>query len=388
MNFQRTKRFGTFFGVVLLSQSLIACTQTSEVSPSGATDVTVATVATAQPVATYVVQRGDRMVDIAAEHDISLGALLQLNNIPNPDVIEIGDVIFLEAQPSAAVIAASETGSTTGAGVAAGAPVPTTEPLPRLVQIEAVDEPFSERLSQWWANAPKPSLSGDAVQQGVFAAVALPAAVIAFVLLLMLGRLALRLLRAALRIPRGRSSAASASEEQPESEQDELRPKQPRRLPSFAFVGRAARGFAVATGKLATGVRGTGIGWLTRPLAAFVRAMARAMHWVGRLIASGTHALASLLHLNARKAVGAHTARRERARDREFQRESRGWWSQGRERLRIGLIDEAEECFETGLRLAVEGGWQEEIELYRSELQLLEERRGVKRSLVPSAHEV
>lgn len=376
MNYQRTKRLGALLGVVLLSQSLTACTQTSEVSPSETTDVTAAAAATAQPVATYVVQRGDRMVDIAARHDIPLGTLLSLNNIPNPDVIEIGDVIFLEAQPSAAVTAAAASTSA------------TTTPLPRLVQVEAVDESFSERLSQWWANAPKPSLSGDAVQQGVFAAVALPVAVVAFVFLLMLGRLALRLIQGMMQISRGRSSAATTSEEQPGADEVELRPKRRRRLPSVAFIGRGARGLAVATGRLATRTRGTGIGWLTRPLAALVRAIARAMRWAGRVTAAGVQALASLLHLNARKAVGAHTARRERARDQEFQRESRGWWSQGRERLRIGLLDEAEECFETGLRLAVEGGWHDEIELYRSELRLLEERRGVEHSLVPSVHEV
>jgi len=52
------------------------------------------------------------------------------------------------------------------------------------------------------------------------------------------------------------------------------------------------------------------------------------------------------------------------------------------------LLDEAEECFETGLRLAVDGGWQDEITLYQSELQLLAERRSVERSLVPSAPEL
>lgn len=376
MNIQQTKRLGVFLGVVLLTQSLIACTETAELSPPGSSNVTATTAATALPVATYVVQRGDRLGDIAAKHNIPLGALLALNNIPNPDVIEIGDVIFLEAQPVAAVAAPAARASA------------TTTQLPRLVQVEAVDQPFSERVSQWWANAPKPSLSGDAVQQGVFAAVALPAAVVASVLLFMLGRLLLRPLRGVMRILRERSAAATVTEDSPQTSKIEPRPKPWRRLPSFAFVGRGARGLAVATGRLATKTRGTGTGWLTRPLAALLRAISQAMRWAGSVAASVVHAIASLLHLNAQKAVGAHTARRERARDQEFQRESRGWWSQGRERLRIGLLVEAEECFETGLRLAVEGGWQEEIELYRTELRLLEERRGAQHSLVASAHEV
>jgi LysM domain-containing protein len=412
MNIQRTKHFGMILGTVMLSQSLIACVQTSDAPPPAATAVAdVESVATARPVATYVVQHGDRMVDIAADHGISLSNLLALNDIPNPDMIEVGDVIFLEEQPSAQVAVASESGSAGDVGVAAGAPVATGTPLPRIVQVEAVDESFQERFSAWWADAPKPSISGDAAQQGIFAAIVLPAAVVGFVLLLIAGRLAVRLTRVAIRFGLNVGSASAADGETQRSEHGESAalPKSARRRPSFAFVGRGARGTAGAMGALGTRMRAKGFGWLIQPLSALMRATVRAAawtgtmtlggtrwagavtvagaRWAGAMTAAGARSIGRLLHLNAQKAVDARTARRERVRDEEIQRDSRVWWSQGRERLRIGLLDEAEECFETGLRLAVEGGWQDEIALYRNELHLLLERRNMERSLVPSGHE-
>lgn len=403
MKLQRMKRFGLVLGMMLVGQALAACTQTSDVPPEATAIVdatTVVSLATAAPVATYVVQRGDRLVEIATANDLSLGVLLALNDIPNPDLIEVGDVIFLEEQPGAQVAATSEAGGSTEVGVAAGAPVATGTALPRLVQVEEVDQPFRERLSAWWANAPKPSVSGDAAQQGIFAAIALPAAVVGFVLLLIVGRLALRLTRSTIRFALnvGGSSSTDGEEQQSERGEGDVRPTSARRIASFAFVGRGARGTMGAIGSLGARVQAMGLGWLTRPLSALMRASVRVATWAGTMTLAGTRwagamaasvarSVGRLLHLNAQKAVDANAARRERARDQEIQRESRGWWSQGRERLRIGLLDEAEECFETGLRLAVEGGWQDEVTLYRNELHLLDERRNVERSLVPSGHE-
>lgn len=373
MKLKRTNRLGAIFGVVLLAQLLIGCTQEAVAPPAATVQVPVTT----EPVATHVVQRGDRLVDIAAEYNIPLARLIELNDVANPDVIEVGSVLLLE-EPS--------TESPTSANAA---PVATRAPLPRLVQIEAVEPSFGERLSEWWADAPKPALSGDAVQQGLFAAVVLPAAVVALFLLLIVGRLTVRLLRSMTRMAFGSSTRASAeAEQQQESGEAAVQPPDRRRLPSLAFVGVVGRRIAIATRGLATSIRAAGLGWLTRPLASVGRLLVALTRWASAITVRGARYLGSVLNLNARKAVGVHTARRERARDQEFQRESRGWWSQGRERLRIGLLDEAEECFETGLRLAVDGGWQDEITLYRSELQLLAERRSVERSLVPSAPEL
>ena len=375
MNPQRMKRLGVVLGVVLFSQIAVSCLQEAALPPPSATaDVTVVTAA--EPVASYVVQRGDRLVDIAAEQDVSLGLLIELNGITDPDVIEVGDVILLEAQPE-------EPAASTVAE-----PVATRAPLPRIVATEPVEESFNDRLSEWWAGIPKPSLTGDAIQQGLFAAVALPSLVVGFILLVMMARLAIRLLRTASRIAFGRSAASVDQEETPSEDSTHAEAQRRRRIPGLAFVGGGGRWVATVFGRLGTSIRGVGFGWLTRPLAAASRIALRAGRWVAAVALAAARYVGRMLHLNARKAVGVHTARRERARDHEFQREARGWWSQGRERVRIGLLDEAEECFETGLRLAVEGGWQDEIALYRSELRLLEERRSVERSLVPSIHEV
>lgn len=46
---------------------------------------------------TYVVQRGDELRYIAARYGVSLGSILALNTIPNPDSLTVGQQLVMPA---------------------------------------------------------------------------------------------------------------------------------------------------------------------------------------------------------------------------------------------------------------------------------------------------
>jgi LysM repeat protein len=64
---------------------------------------TTPTAPTATPVQsttqTYVVQRGDELRRIAAEHRVSISSLLAINQIPDPDRLRIGQVLQIPDSP-------------------------------------------------------------------------------------------------------------------------------------------------------------------------------------------------------------------------------------------------------------------------------------------------
>lgn len=44
---------------------------------------------------TYTVKKGDTLSEIAQKHNTTVGALVALNGIPNPHVIQVGQVLKL-----------------------------------------------------------------------------------------------------------------------------------------------------------------------------------------------------------------------------------------------------------------------------------------------------
>jgi LysM repeat protein len=42
---------------------------------------------------TYVVQRGDILKQIAARYGVSMASIIAINNIPNPDSLQVGQVL-------------------------------------------------------------------------------------------------------------------------------------------------------------------------------------------------------------------------------------------------------------------------------------------------------
>lgn len=54
---------------------------------------------TAEPELTYRVQAGDTLSRIAERYDLSIGALLNVNDLPNPDFLEVGQIINLPQPP-------------------------------------------------------------------------------------------------------------------------------------------------------------------------------------------------------------------------------------------------------------------------------------------------
>lgn len=65
------------------------------------TSTTVAdTTTTTAATATYTVQQGDTLTEIARQFGTSVDALVQANNIQNPDVLEVGQVLQIPAAPA------------------------------------------------------------------------------------------------------------------------------------------------------------------------------------------------------------------------------------------------------------------------------------------------
>ncbi len=61
--------------------------------------LTPSAVVTARPVPTvqrsYTVQRGDELRHIAADHGVTMRSLLEINDVPDPDRLRIGQVLRL-----------------------------------------------------------------------------------------------------------------------------------------------------------------------------------------------------------------------------------------------------------------------------------------------------
>ncbi len=98
--------------------------------------------ATATPVLTYTVQAGDTLSAIAQEHSVSIEALAEVNNLVNPDVLQVGQVVVIPREDEAVVPASDSTGAPVSASPEpeeSGPIPPTLTPSgPPLVEISEV----------------------------------------------------------------------------------------------------------------------------------------------------------------------------------------------------------------------------------------------------------
>jgi LysM repeat protein len=60
---------------------------------AGAADITVDNTAVPGPATNYAVQAGDTLSSIAADRGTTVAELVKRNNIANPDLIQIGQMI-------------------------------------------------------------------------------------------------------------------------------------------------------------------------------------------------------------------------------------------------------------------------------------------------------
>jgi LysM repeat protein len=84
---------------------------------------TSTTTTTVVVVRTYEVQRGDSLFSIAQRFGVTMAALIELNEIENPDRIEAGQVLRL---PANATTTTSSTAISLDVTASAGAPAATT----------------------------------------------------------------------------------------------------------------------------------------------------------------------------------------------------------------------------------------------------------------------
>ena len=84
----------------LLSQTNVPNTATSVESPISPTAASAQSVVPTPTYETYVVQSGDTLSGIAAQFGVRLETLLKVNNITDPKILEVGQVIVLPGKPS------------------------------------------------------------------------------------------------------------------------------------------------------------------------------------------------------------------------------------------------------------------------------------------------
>ena len=93
-----------------------------------------------QPV-TYTVQAGDTLSAIAQEHDVSLEALIDENNLPDPDVLQVGQILLIPDDEDATepIPVPTETNSVSSSGGDNTITLPTMTPSgPPVVEISNI----------------------------------------------------------------------------------------------------------------------------------------------------------------------------------------------------------------------------------------------------------
>lgn len=289
--------------------------------------------------ATHVVVRGETLSIIARATGVSVDTLVELNDIQNPNLIEPGLVLLLEPQPEAPA-----------------ARRPATEP-------EASDPVVTWLNDRWDELRPHLTLSDRSIEEGAIAGLLLPAIVIGLVAVWLLftgARTALFTLIGHMpRRSEGRSAEpATVEAETPVSERK-------RGTPNVARLLRRAVPPAPSTARLRN--------LLSRSAAASRRG---ATHFAGTL-SRGAAATVTSTEERVRHARAAHTERRLQQDVASRQAALRtDWWRPGMEALRIGLLDEAGRCFESGLEAARAEGWHDEIALFEESLERVRERTG------------
>jgi LysM repeat protein len=323
-------------GLVLASTVLLAaCTEASTRNTAPAAFTPTPT--SAAP-ATHVVVRGETLSTIARDTGVELRTLVELNDIQTPDLIEPGLVLLLET-----------------------APEPAPAPPPRATT--ATTDPVQTWIEARWGDVrPHLTLSQRSIEQGAIAGLLLPAVVTAMIATWLLFDGARALVAGAVR--RATSSRAAGDE----------------------------RADAPTSGTEGPSERGRGLPHPSAALRAQVHRLP--MEWPSRVTSSAgvrTKRLVVGIALGAwRRTRNASQLLRERWRDglnaraeRRLQEEQFArqaalrdqWWRPGMEALRIGLLADANRCFEAGLAAAEAEHWHEEIALFEESLQRLRERR-------------
>ena len=126
-----------------------AVTGTPAVSPSPLPAATP----TPPPPVTYTVQAGDTLSAIAQQHDVSMEALVAANDLPDPDVLQIGQVLMIPEDDATAAPPSSSSSPTpsegaSGTGEETQPPTltPSGPPLVEIREVEGVGDLETEAL--------------------------------------------------------------------------------------------------------------------------------------------------------------------------------------------------------------------------------------------------
>ena len=123
-------------------------TPTGTATPEAATPTATAT---EPPTITYVVQQGDTLSEIAAAYGVPLAALIEANDLADPDKLAIGQQLIIPAATSAAPEAtlSSEPAGTATAGALSPTPRVSPTPLPTTSIATATPQPSPTIQPQW-----------------------------------------------------------------------------------------------------------------------------------------------------------------------------------------------------------------------------------------------
>jgi LysM repeat protein len=131
----------------------VAATPTSTrqvfVTPS---PTSLATPTPTEPI-TYTVQGGDTLSAIAQQHNISIEALTEANDLPDPDVLDIGQVLIIPresgTQPLLPTTEASTPGSSSGEANVALPPTitPSGPSLVEITEVAGIGNPELETIT-------------------------------------------------------------------------------------------------------------------------------------------------------------------------------------------------------------------------------------------------
>ena len=352
---ERLSRMKAWAHVAVLTCAALLAGCTGDAA--GNAGVTTSAVGTPEPVATHVVVRGETLFEISRDTGVSIETLVELNEIPDANVIEVEQVLALE---------------------------PPREPAASAVEPPSSEEPTDPVLAWFrvrWDQLPRPTVSDRAVSEGAIAALMVPAVVFA---LLLVWLLALGSRRVVLGAARGVGWLGASLPIPP---------------PGGSVDGDTEVDADASIPVSAPNVRTPRVPWRGRSRQRSRRARVPALLSVGlsRVSAGvrvlGGHVRAGVLVLGghvsalARRAVRASTvglrergaARAEQRRERELLDQRAAlrdrWWRAGTEALRIGLLDEAELCFVSGLEAAESEDWAAEVRLFQQDLELVRERR-------------
>jgi len=357
---------------LLLAALCTACADTNESPPTPATSASVATVepvsvavetATPQPRA-HVVTRGQTLAQLANEYRVPLANLVEWNQIQDPNLVLVGQIVMLEAP----------------------LPQSTQVPLRRAPAETEEADPLLEWARDTWKRLPMPDfgITNEGVRNGVtvaFVFLVAGMAVLAAAVVLAVSR---SLIRVALRRPT-RAEAAAPREPllvyvgapAPPTVERAVVPAAPQRT----ATAREAVPEAAMTAQERTRVEGPLRPSVEPPHvpgpvsdSSDLAEKGRRAPSFGILRSPGSKLVAATAGMR-RGTSGLFEGRQRKEDERRREASLQRWWKHGTETLRIGLLDDAERHFLEGLREAEQYGWDDERQLYEEALAHVAERR-------------